>query len=81
MVRLVDVHGNVSPEFDEATVEVHLSHSATSDSPQPIALLHGEASFNLRSQSAERVEVSAGQVTACNPAATRLQPGCTPAAT
>ena len=29
LVRLVDRHGNISPEFDQATVEVILSHGAS----------------------------------------------------
>ena len=59
-VRLVDMHDNVSPEFEEATVEVRLSHGASGGGP--IVLAQGEASITVRSEVAGRVEISAAEV-------------------
>ena len=59
-VRLVDKHDNVSPEFEEATVEVRISHNASGGGQ--VQLDKGEASITLRSEVAARVEISAAEV-------------------
>ena len=59
-VRLVDKHDNVSPEFEEATVEVRISHNASGGGL--VQLDKGEASITLRSEIAARVEISAAEV-------------------
>ena len=59
-MRLVDKHDNVSPEFEEATVEVRISHNASGGGL--VQLDKGEASITLRSEVAARVEISAAEV-------------------
>ena len=59
-VRLVDQHGNTSPEVAEAVVDVRCSHDATGGGL--VQLADGEGSIMLCSQVAGRVEVSAAGV-------------------